>query len=101
VYLVDFAQTTLEPVPDRSAHADVPQSEDVATTMAGRAFVDQRASIAERPDGARVWVPMIEGSDRTGVLALTGPSRNRCDHRRLRGAWAIRGLPDRDPDSRH
>ena len=74
VYLVDFAQTTLEPVPDRSAHADVPQSEDVATTMAGRAFVDQRASIAERPDGARVWVPIIEGSDRTGVLALTVPA---------------------------
>ncbi|MHB8671045.1 MAG: PP2C family protein-serine/threonine phosphatase [Acidimicrobiales bacterium] len=74
VYLVDFAQNTLEPVPDRSAHAELPQSEEVATTMAGRAFIDQRAATAERPDGVRIWVPIIEGSDRTGVLALTVPT---------------------------
>jgi serine phosphatase RsbU (regulator of sigma subunit) len=73
VYLVDFAQTTLEPVPDRSPHADLPQSEEVATTMAGRAFVDQQPTTVERPNGARVWVPIVEGSDRTGVLALTVP----------------------------
>ena len=73
VYLVDFAQTTLEPVPDRSAHPDVPQSEEVAATMAGRAFVDQTPTTAERPDGVRIWVPIVEGSDRTGVLAVTVP----------------------------
>lgn len=73
LYLVDFAQSTLEPVPDRSSHADVPNTEEVATTIAGRAFVDQRATTAERADGTRVWVPVIEGSDRTGVLALTVP----------------------------
>jgi len=73
VYLVDFAQTTLEPLPDRSTHAEVAKSEEVATTMAGRAFVDQRPSVAERPEGMRVWVPILEGSDRTGVLALTVP----------------------------
>jgi serine phosphatase RsbU (regulator of sigma subunit) len=71
VYLVDFGQTTLEPVPDRSAHADVPHSEEVAASMAGRAFIDQQVTTAERPDGVRVWVPIVEGSDRTGVLALT------------------------------
>lgn len=74
VYLVDFAQSTLEPMPDRRTHADLPKSEDVATTMAGRAFVDQCATTAERPDGVRVWVPILEGSDRTGVLALTVPA---------------------------
>lgn len=73
LYLVDFAQTTLEPVPDRSTHADVPHSESVSATMAGRAFLEQRAARAERSDGVRVWVPIIEGSDRTGVLALTVP----------------------------
>lgn len=71
VYLVDFAQATLEPLPDRSSHADLPQSEDVAATMAGRAFVDQRLTTADRPDGVRVWAPINEGSDRTGVLAVT------------------------------
>jgi serine phosphatase RsbU (regulator of sigma subunit) len=74
MYLVDFAQTTLEPLPDRSTHADVPTSEVVATTMAGRAFVDQVPGSAERAQGVRVWVPILEGSDRTGVLAVTLPS---------------------------
>jgi serine phosphatase RsbU (regulator of sigma subunit) len=73
VYLVDFAQTTLEPLPDRSTHADVPTSEVVATSMAGRAFVDQRPISSERADDVRVWVPIVEGSDRTGVLAVTVP----------------------------
>ena len=74
VYLVDFAQTTLEPLPDRAAHAELPQSEAVATTLAGRAFVDQRSMSVDRPDGVRVWVPIVEGSDRTGVLAVTVPA---------------------------
>src|SRR4051812_2997779 len=71
VYLVDFAQTTLEPLPDRSTHTELPHSEEVATTIAGRAFLDQRPVTAEREDGVRVWVPIIEGSDRTGVLAVS------------------------------
>lgn len=74
VYLVDFAQTTLEPLPDRGAHADAPHSEVVQTTMAGRAFLDQTPTTSERDDGVRVWVPVVEGSDRTGVLALTVPA---------------------------
>ncbi|MEO5678931.1 MAG: hypothetical protein ABIS47_04600, partial [Acidimicrobiales bacterium] len=31
VYLVDFGQDSLEPLPDRSAHAEVPHREAVAT----------------------------------------------------------------------
>ena len=73
VYLVDFGQETLEPLPDRRAHADLPASEPVATSMAGRAFVSQQVTSAERPAGVRVWAPVVEGSDRTGVLALTVP----------------------------
>ena len=73
VYLVDFAQTTLEPLPDRTTHADLPTSEVVASTLAGRAFVDQTPQVVERPNGWRVFVPIVEGSDRTGVLALTLP----------------------------
>ena len=74
VYLVDFGQETLEPLPDRRPHAEVPESESVATTMAGRAFVSQKATSVQRLAGMRVWVPIVEGSDRTGVLALTVPA---------------------------
>ena len=73
VYLADFAQATLEPLPDRRPHADVLGSEDVATTMAGRAFVSQELTSVQRPAGLRVWAPIVEGSDRTGILALTVP----------------------------
>lgn len=72
-YLADFAHETLEPVPDRHQHADAPVSEPVASSMAGRAFTDQRPVQADRDGAVRVWVPIIEGSDRTGVLALTVP----------------------------
>src|SRR3954451_19676698 len=65
VYLADFAQQTLEPLPDRSTHAEVPHSEDVASTMAGRAFTSAAPVVVERPGGSRVWVPLVEGSDRT------------------------------------
>lgn len=73
VYLVDFAQQTLEPLPTRGTHADLPHSEEVTSTMAGRAFADCVPTVADRPDGQRVWVPIVEGSDRTGVLAVTVP----------------------------
>jgi serine phosphatase RsbU (regulator of sigma subunit) len=72
LYLVDFAQVTLEPLPDRSAHVEVPHSEVVSDTMAGRAFLTQQP-VTEKagPQGVRLWVPIVEGSDRTGVLAVT------------------------------
>ncbi len=73
IYLVDFEQQVLEPLPDRAAHAALPTGEEVATSMAGRAFLTRSPVTAARDDGTRVWVPIIEGSDRTGVLAMTLP----------------------------
>ena len=73
VYLVDFGQTVLEPMPDVSTHSELPKTEEIASTMAGRAFVDQVVVSAERTEGLRVWAPIFEGSDRTGVLAVTLP----------------------------
>lgn len=74
VHLVDFAQRTLEPLPDRRSHAELPASEEVATTMAGRAFTTQEPVWVERPGGFRVWVPVVEASDRVGVLGVTVPA---------------------------
>jgi sigma-B regulation protein RsbU (phosphoserine phosphatase) len=42
--------------------------------MAGRAFIDRSPVSAERDDGIRVWVPLLEGTMRTGVLAVTLPT---------------------------
>jgi hypothetical protein len=73
VYLVDFAQVVLEPLGDHETHTELPQSEEVATTMAGRAFLTATAVTAERDDGFRIWAPILEGSDRSGVIAMTVP----------------------------
>lgn len=73
LYLADFEQQILEPLGDRAVHAEVSHAEEIGTTIAGRAFLQRRATTAERPDGVRVWVPIIEGSDATGVLGLTVP----------------------------
>jgi len=74
VSLVDFGQTTLEPLPDHADHDEAPRTEEIVGTMAGRAFTDQQPVTATRDDGIRVWVPVLEGSDRTGVIAVTLPS---------------------------
>jgi serine phosphatase RsbU (regulator of sigma subunit) len=71
LYLVDFEQQVLEPLRDHSSHAELAEPEEVSTTVAGRAFLQRGPATAARPDGTRVWVPIIEGSDATGVLALT------------------------------
>jgi serine phosphatase RsbU (regulator of sigma subunit) len=75
-YLVDFEQRFLEPLPDLATHPSLASTEEVVSTMAGRAFLTRGPVTAERPEGVRVWVPIIEGSDRTGVLAVTLPSVN-------------------------
>lgn len=73
VYLADFGQTVLVPLGDGAIGEGASHSEEVATTMAGRVFAEQRAADVERPDGTRIWVPIVEGSNRAGVLALTVP----------------------------
>ena len=83
VYLVDFGQQFLEPLGNYSSHRELPQSEEVGSTMAGRAFLNQTPVTAKRADGTRLWVPICEGSDRTGVLALTLPDDGEA---RVRGA---------------
>jgi hypothetical protein len=73
VYLVDFEQVVLQPLLLDPA-SPVVVEEEVATTMAGRAFRTGAPVTADRDGAVRVWVPIVEGADRTGVLALTVPT---------------------------
>jgi serine phosphatase RsbU (regulator of sigma subunit) len=65
VYLGDFSGEELFPLTPGEA------TEDVAGSMAGRAFTTGEPVTSERDDGIRVWVPVSEQASRTGVLALT------------------------------
>ena len=74
VYLVDFQGVVLQPILlDPELSEPVRGEEDVASSMAGRAFVTGQPVTAERDDGVRVWVPLVERGDRTGVVALSVP----------------------------
>lgn len=72
IYLSDFQGEVLQPVllgPEPSG--PVLAEEDVDTSMAGRAFVTGEPVSVERDGGFRVWVPLVERGERTGVVALT------------------------------
>ena len=67
VYLADFSRQVLFPLAAGVAE------EEVAGTMAGRAFATGQPVSAERDGSVRVWVPVVEQTTRTGVLAITVP----------------------------
>ena len=72
LYLVDFAGVVLQPVLLDPELADpVVAEEDVASSMAGRAFVTGQPVTVERDGEVKVWVPLVERGERTGVVALS------------------------------
>ena len=66
-YLADFSRQALIPLA-----APVP-AEQVAGTLAGRAFTTGEPVISARDGHVRVWVPVVEQTARIGVLALSLP----------------------------
>jgi hypothetical protein len=71
VYLADYEQATLQPLPG----AGVPDRQELAIegTMAGRAFrrVEVIHSAAEHLH--RLWLPLLDGVERLGVVELVLP----------------------------
>ena len=95
IYLVDFAQSMLVPVPDIRPHVDVPVAVPVDGSPEGEAYLGRRM-VTSSPDGAtRICVPVIEGSECTGVLAFsqTGPlvdgTSRRCEELGMLAGAAI------------
>jgi hypothetical protein len=70
-FLVDFEQSTLFPVPDRGAHVDSSLGVSTEGTLEGRSFVERRLVSRVTQGSNRVCVPILEGSDCTGVLTFT------------------------------
>ena len=67
VYLADYEQRVLHPLP-RGGTQDV-TSVGIDTTLPGRAFQQVRMLPAEGPR-PRLWVPLLDGVERLGVLAV-------------------------------
>jgi hypothetical protein len=70
VYLVDLEQTMLVPLPDTADRIPLV----IDTTLAGRAFTAIVVQEADAESGRRLWLPLLDGAERLGVLGLTLPS---------------------------
>ena len=67
LYLADYSHQALFPLAAGMAE------EDIAGTLAGRAFASGQPVASQHDGRMRVWVPVVEQTTRTGVLALTVP----------------------------
>lgn len=83
VYLVDLEQRLLVPMGVGPAATDE-GTLDIDTTMAGRAF---RAQVVVESDGGdggrRLWMPLLDGSERLGVMAASLDAADALTERRL------------------
>jgi serine/threonine protein phosphatase PrpC len=71
VFLVDHEQVVLTPLPGPALDVG-PQ--EVDGTLAGRAFQTERpVTVADAGAGAAMWLPILDGAERVGVLFLRAP----------------------------
>jgi hypothetical protein len=79
VFLQDYDQVHLQPLGGRGLTG---QRVPIADSAAGQAFVSDDVVEEEQPDGSvRLYLPMLDGSDRVGVLLLGLPRVNDADRR--------------------
>ena len=71
IYLVDYAQTVLVPIPcsDASDRHEL----SLEGTLAGRAFRSSTPLESADADGHRIWMPVVDGVSRVGVLEVLFP----------------------------
>ena len=81
IYLTDLQQRVLVPfqTAGHRSHDEFPHVLGVDATVAGRAFqqmqrLTQAASTRSADDRVRVWQPLIDGTERLGVMGVTVPT---------------------------
>jgi hypothetical protein len=82
ILLQDYAQLQLVPLPGRGLSAGDPLPID--DSLAGEAFLAGRTVEDPQPDGIRMYLPLLDGSDEVGVLVLTLDRVGDDDRRLLR-----------------
>lgn len=82
VLLQDYAQELLVPLPGRQLAVGEP--EVIADSPAGTAFLRATAVEVPQAEGVRMYLPLLDGSDEVGVMALSLDSVDDDDRRLLR-----------------
>ncbi|MDQ1631301.1 MAG: hypothetical protein QOC80_1273, partial [Frankiaceae bacterium] len=84
VYLADLQQNVLVPFlpPGGASRDESVVSLGIDSTLAGRAYQHVEMAIQEMSAGRlRIWLPLVDGSDRLGVMAVVGPDQKSLDAR--------------------
>src|SRR5688500_20405829 len=72
IWLQDYDQRTLQPLTGRGLDG---RSAPIDGSWPGRAFTSDARIEQQLPDGSvRLFMPLLDGSDRVGVLAFTLPN---------------------------
>ena len=83
IYLVDLQQTVLVPFsgPDGPALTTSAETLSVDATLAGRAYQHVQVLTQDAPGGRlRLWLPLLNGAERLGVLTGTTHDRHALEH---------------------
>lgn len=83
VFLQDYDQLTLVPLPGRRLVTEPPVPIDDGSP-AGKAFLSDEIVQESAGEAVRVFVPLLDGTDRVGVLAFTTESWDEHDQRLAR-----------------
>ncbi|MDP9388461.1 MAG: SpoIIE family protein phosphatase [Actinomycetota bacterium] len=83
IYLVDHEQSMLVPLPTRPGEV-AGDGLEIDTTLAGRVYRTQEVAYGDAEGGVRLWLPLLDGSERLGVLAATLRSVDPVVERRVR-----------------
>ena len=75
LYLLDREQKLLVPVPGHGARGREPIL--IQGTVAGRAFISNSIVELEEDGGRRLWLPLLDGTERLGVAEMTFAGRRR------------------------
>ncbi|TMR40981.1 serine/threonine-protein phosphatase [Actinomadura geliboluensis] len=82
ILLQDYAQLCLVPLPGRGLTDGEPLP--LEGSAAGRAFLSETTVEQPQDDGVRMFLPLLDGSDEIGVMALTLDGVDDDDRRLLR-----------------
>jgi serine phosphatase RsbU (regulator of sigma subunit) len=82
ILLQDYAQLSLVPLPGRGLSDGEPLP--LEGSAAGRAFLSETTVEQPQDDGVRMFLPLLDGSDEIGVMALTLDGVDDDDRRLLR-----------------
>ncbi|MFC7264014.1 PP2C family protein-serine/threonine phosphatase [Streptomyces lutosisoli] len=82
ILLQDYGQRVLVPLPGR--RLTVGEPEPIGDSHAGMAFLSATPVEVPQADGVRMYLPLLDGSDQVGVMALTLDTADDDDRRLLR-----------------